>query len=108
MHRDIPAFTKLCLPYRQHAAFRVNIISVKMQRLTGAQPRGGVQAIQGQSGKPLAMRRARLKAIVAIELGTWRCIGARPARDEAGGYGRCFESSGGFFTRSEERRVGEE
>src|ERR1700679_1820748 len=44
------------------------------------------------------MRRARLKAIVAIELGTCRCIGARPTRDEAGGYGRRFESSGVFFT----------
>ena len=44
------------------------------------------------------MRRARLKAIVAIELGTCRCIGARPAREEASGYGRRFESSGVFFT----------
>src|SRR5664280_1121220 len=44
------------------------------------------------------MRRPRLNAIVAIELGTCRCIGARPAREEAGGYGRCFESSGVFFT----------
>src|ERR1039457_6483346 len=44
------------------------------------------------------MRRPRLKAIVAIELGTCRCIGARPAREEAGGYGRGFESSGVLFT----------
>src|SRR6202158_4137712 len=36
--------------------------------------------------------------MVAMELGTCRCIGTRPARAEGVGYGRCFESSGVFFT----------
>ena len=52
---------------------------------------------QGHSGSPLAMSRARLKARVAIECGTWRCIGASAARAESFGYGRRFESSGVFF-----------
>jgi hypothetical protein len=52
----------------------------------------------GQIGSPLEIRRARLKAIVAIEFGTCRCIGASPTREEAFGYGRRFELSGVFFT----------
>ena len=36
--------------------------------------------------------------MVAIEVETCRCIGARPARAEACGYGRRFELSGVFFT----------
>jgi hypothetical protein len=43
---------------------------------------------QGHIGSALAIRRARLKAIVAIELGTCRCIGSRAARTEAFGYVR--------------------
>jgi hypothetical protein len=36
--------------------------------------------------------------MVAIEVGTCRCIGARPARAEACGYDRRFELSGVVFT----------
>ena len=53
---------------------------------------------QGHMGSPLAIRRVSLKAIVAIELGTCRCIGASPTRAEAFGYGRHFELRGVFFT----------
>jgi hypothetical protein len=41
--------------------------------------------------------------MVAIELGTWRCIGASPARAEAFGYGRRFEPSGVFLLRNRSR-----
>ena len=34
---------------------------------------------------------------MAIDQGMCLCIGTRPARAEASGYGRCFESSGVFF-----------
>ena len=47
------------------------------------------------------MARARRKRTVAIDHGTCRCIGASPARVEAFGYGRRFESSGVFFTARE-------
>src|ERR1700693_2682738 len=41
------------------------------------------------------------KRTVAIDHGMCRCIGASPARAEAFGYGRRFESSGVFFTTGE-------
>src|ERR1035437_2097934 len=47
------------------------------------------------------MARARRKRTVAIDHGMCRCIGASPARVEAFGYGRRFESSGVFFTAGE-------
>src|SRR5450432_1811204 len=47
------------------------------------------------------MARARRKRAVAIDHGMCRCIGASPARVEALGYGRRFESSGVFFTAGE-------
>src|SRR3989337_2824907 len=47
------------------------------------------------------MARARRKRAVAIDHGMCRCIGASPARVEAFGYGRRFESSGVFFTAGE-------
>src|ERR1700737_3560917 len=47
------------------------------------------------------MARARRKRAVAIGHGMCRCIGASPARVEALGYGRRFESSGVFFTAAE-------
>jgi hypothetical protein len=53
---------------------------------------------QGHLGSPLAIRRSREKAMVAIEVGTCRCMGARSARAEAFGYGRHLESSGVLFT----------
>ena len=47
------------------------------------------------------MVRARRKRTLAIDHGTWRCIGVSPAREEAFGYGRRFESSGVFFSAGE-------
>ena len=47
------------------------------------------------------MARARRKRTVAIDHGMCRCIGPSPARAEAFGYGRRFESSGVFFTAGE-------
>ena len=47
------------------------------------------------------MARAKRKRTVAIDHGMCRCIGASPARVEAFGYGRRFESSGVFFTAGE-------
>lgn len=43
------------------------------------------------------MSRLSLNARVAMESGTWRCMGASPTRAEALGYRRCFESSGVSF-----------
>src|ERR1700675_3441351 len=51
----------------------------------------------GHSIRLLEIARASRKRHVAIDHGTWRCIGPSPARAEVVGYGRRFESSGVFF-----------
>jgi hypothetical protein len=45
----------------------------------------------------LAIDRAGRKRTVEIDHGICRCIGASPARAEAFGYGRRFESGGVFL-----------
>ena len=53
---------------------------------------------QGHCERLLAMAWAKRKRTVEIGHGICRCIGASPARAEAFGYGRRFESSGVFFS----------
>src|SRR3989338_10236254 len=53
---------------------------------------------QGHCERLLAMALAKRKRTVEIDHGICRCIGASPARSEAFGYGRRFESSGVFFS----------
>src|SRR3989338_2446382 len=56
---------------------------------------------QGHCERLLAMALAKRKRTVEIDHGMCRCIGPSPARAEAFGYGRRFESSGVFFTAGE-------
>ncbi len=55
----------------------------------------------GQRDRWRAMTSARRKRKVAIDPGRWRYMGPSPARAEAFGYGRYWESSTVFFTAAQ-------